>query len=158
MNIKLDNKVDLRAFCLEQAVNLALTERNTEQVIADAKAFEEYITNGQNIPEQNFSTEKLLYETLCKMVNSTSCSHQPYTPTKPTMDDKEKELYELFMKHRMNDVETPQGKFYICGYSKEFDCLIGGSIENKTDTSISSDDTILFPYTYYIYIPKDAVK
>lgn len=24
MNIKLDNKVDLRAFCLEQAVNLAL--------------------------------------------------------------------------------------------------------------------------------------
>ena len=64
MNIKLDNKVDLRAFCLEQAVNLALTERSTEQVIADAKAFEEYITNEQNIPEQNFSTEKLLYETL----------------------------------------------------------------------------------------------
>lgn len=158
MNIKLDNKVDLRAFCLEQAVNSTDIKTFADEVIRTAKVYEEYITNGQNIPEQNFSTEKLLYETLCKMVNSTSCSHQPYTPTKPTMEDKEKELYELFMKHRMNDIETPQGKFYICGYSEEFDCLIGGSFKCETDTKISTDDTILFPYTYYIYIPKDAVK
>lgn len=158
MNIKLDNKVDLRAFCLEQAVNLALTERNTEQVIADAKAFEEYITNGQNIPEQNFIREKLLYETLCTTLKTMNITQQPFSPAKATMDDKEKELYELFMKRRMNDIETPQGKFYICGYSEEFDCLIGGSFKCETDTKISIDDTIHFPFTYYTYIPKDAVK
>ena len=158
MNIKLDNKVDLRAFCLEQAVNLALTERNTEQVIADAKAFEEYILDGQNIPEQNFSTEKLLYETLCGTLKTMNSTQQTFPSAKATMDDKKKELYELYLKSRMNEIETPQGKFYICGYSKEFDCLIGGSFKNETDTKISTDDTILFPYTYYIYIPKDAVK
>lgn len=157
MNIKLDNKVDLRAFCLEQAVNLALTERNTEQVIADAKAFEKYILDGQNIPEQNFSTEKLLYETLCGTLKAMNNGPQKDLSTKATMDDKEKKLYELYLKNRMNEVEVPQGKFYICGYSKEFDCLIGGSFKDKTDTKISTDDTILFPYTYYVYIPKNCV-
>ena len=158
MNIKLDNKVDLRAFCLEQAVNSTDIKTFPEEVIRTAKVYEEYITNGQNIPEQNFSTDKLLYETLCETLKAMNSNQQTDLPAKATMNDKEKELYELFMKHRMNDIETPLGKFYICGYSKELDCLIGGSFKNETDTKISTDDTILFPYTYYVYIPKDAVK
>lgn len=158
MNIKLDNKVDLRAFCLEQAVNSMDIKTPADEVVRTAKVYEEYITNGQNIPEQNFNTEKLLYETLCGTLKTMNSTQQMFPPAKATMDDKEEELYELYLKSRMNEIETPQGEFYICGYSKEFDCLIGGSFKNETDTKISTDDTILFPYTYYVYILKDAVK
>ena len=158
MNIKLDNKVDLRAFCLEQAVNSTDIKTFPEEVIRTAKVYEEYILNGQNIPEQNFSTEKLIYETLCGTLKAMNSTKQTFPPTQATMDDKEKELHELFMKHRMDDVKTPQGIFYVCGYSKEFDCLIGGSFICGTDTKISTDDTIGFPFTYYTYISKDVVK
>ena len=156
MNIKLDNKVDLRAFCLEQAVNSTDIKTFAEDIVRTAKVYEEYITNGQNIPEQNFSTDKLLYETLCETLKAMNSNQQTDLPAKATMDDKEKELIELYKKHRNQRVETENGVFYVCGYSKEFDCLIGGSIENKTATFISSDDTIGIPHKYYTYIPKDT--
>ena len=156
MNIKLDNKVDLRAFCLEQAVNSMDIKTSADEVVRTAKVYEEYILNGQNIPEQNFSTEKLLYETLCGTLKAMNSTKQTFPSSQATMDDKEKELIELYKKHRNQRVETENGVFYVCGYSKEFDCLIGGSIENKTSTFISSDDTIDIPHMYYTYIPKDT--
>lgn len=68
MNIKIDNMVDLRAFCLELAVNGQ--EYPHKSFISMAKEYEEYILGGANLPDQPFNSDKLLYETMTEIIKN----------------------------------------------------------------------------------------
>lgn len=68
MNIKIDNMVDLRAFCLELAVKGQ--EYPHRSFISMAKEYEEYILGGVSLPEQPFNSDKLLYDTMADMIKN----------------------------------------------------------------------------------------
>lgn len=56
MNIKIDNMVDLRAFCLEQAVKIRCEYIKSDKLtslstIELAKAFEQYILGDSKLPD-----------------------------------------------------------------------------------------------------------
>lgn len=75
MNIKIDNMVDLRAFCLKQAVKLKceyikgdkLTSGTTFEL---ARSFEAYILGDTKLPDQPFISDKLLYDTMTNMIKN----------------------------------------------------------------------------------------
>lgn len=75
MNIKIDNMVDLRAFCLEQAVKIKceyikgdkLTSHTT---IGLATSFEAYILGDAKLLDQPFNSDKLLYDTMTDMIKN----------------------------------------------------------------------------------------
>lgn len=68
MNIKIDNMVDLRAFCLEQAVQGQ--EYPHRQSTSVAREYEDYILSGAKLPDQPFNSDKLLYDTMTKMIKN----------------------------------------------------------------------------------------
>lgn len=68
MNIKIDNMVDLRAFCLEQATKSK--EYAHRSRISVAKDYEDYILGGVTLPDQPFNTDKLLYDTMTDMIKN----------------------------------------------------------------------------------------
>lgn len=75
MNIKIDNMVDLRAFCLEQAIKIKgeyarANDRLTTSTISLAKDYEAYILGGVSLPNQPFNTDKLLYDTMLDMIKN----------------------------------------------------------------------------------------
>ena len=46
------NKVDIRAFAVEQVVKMKFVDEcNASKIVEEAKVLEEYITGGANIPE-----------------------------------------------------------------------------------------------------------
>lgn len=73
MNIKLDNMIDLRAFCLEQAIKIKSEYKragdnipwSTTQL---AEEYETYILGGVSLPDQPFNSDKLLYDTMTEMI------------------------------------------------------------------------------------------
>lgn len=75
MNIKIDNMVDLRAFCLEQAIKIKSEykragDRITKSPIQLAIDYEAYILGGVSLPNQPFNTDKLLYDTMTEMIKN----------------------------------------------------------------------------------------
>lgn len=68
MNIKIDNMVDLRAFCLEQAVKGK--EYPHRSFISTAREYEDYILGSANLPDQPFNSDKLLYDTMTEMIKN----------------------------------------------------------------------------------------
>lgn len=77
MNIKIDNMVDLRAFCLEQAIKIrseyekaGTGHKITKTPIQLAIDFEAYILGGVSLPSQPFNTDKLLYDTMKDMIKN----------------------------------------------------------------------------------------
>lgn len=157
-----DNVLQIRL----QIVGMLQNQANREDFINLCEKVENYVLNGVEVPMTPKDPTESALEAITKIFDKTRLDSDSgdlksiieNSAKKETEEDKkEKELIELFRKNRMNEVEVPQGKFYICGYSKEFDCLIGGSFKDKTDTKISTDDIIQFPYTYYVYIPKNCV-
>ena len=68
MNIKIDNMVDLRAFCLEMAVKGQ--EFPHRSFISIAKQYEDYILGDASLPNQPFNTDKLLYDTMTDMIKN----------------------------------------------------------------------------------------
>lgn len=75
MNIKIDNMVDLRAFCLGQSVKIRCEYINSGKLtslstIELAKAFEQYILGDAKLPNQAFNTDKLLYDTMTDMIKN----------------------------------------------------------------------------------------
>ena len=75
MNIKIDNMVDLRAFCLEQAIKIKseYKKAGTEMMkspIQLAIDYEAYILGGVSLPSQPFNTDKLLYDTMTEMIKN----------------------------------------------------------------------------------------
>lgn len=61
--MKIDNMVDLRAFCLEQAVKMKISSwengKITDDVINKAKAYEKYIVGNSKLPNQPVNTDNL---------------------------------------------------------------------------------------------------
>lgn len=75
MNIKIDNMLDLRAFCLEQAVKIKgeyvrANDRLTTSTVSLAKDYEAYILGNVSLPDQPFNTDKLLYDTMKDMIKN----------------------------------------------------------------------------------------
>lgn len=75
MNIKIDNMVDLHAFCLEQAIKIKsgykkAGDRITKSPIQLAIDYEAYILGGVSLPNQPFNTDKLLYDTMTDMIKN----------------------------------------------------------------------------------------
>lgn len=68
MNINIDNMIDLRAFCLEQAIKGQ--EYPYHSFISIAKQYEEYILGGISLPDQPFNSDKLLYDTMTDMIKN----------------------------------------------------------------------------------------
>lgn len=68
MNIKIDNMVDLRAFCLEMAINGH--EYPHKSFIDIAREYEEYILGGISLPDQPFNTDQLLYDTMTDIIKN----------------------------------------------------------------------------------------
>lgn len=67
MNIKIDNMIDLRAFCLEQAVKGQ--EYPPHGFISIAKQYEVYILGGVKRPDQPFNSSELL-DTMTDMIKA----------------------------------------------------------------------------------------
>jgi hypothetical protein len=75
MNIKIDNMIDLRAFCLEQAIKIKgehvrANDRLTTSTVSLAKDYEAYILGSANLTDQPFNSDKLLYDTMTEMIKN----------------------------------------------------------------------------------------
>lgn len=75
MNIKIDNMVDLRAFCLEQAIKIKSEYKRagngiTKTPIELAMDYEAYILGDASLPNQPFNTDKLLYDTMTDIIKN----------------------------------------------------------------------------------------
>lgn len=70
MNIKIDNMVDLRAFCLEQAVKMKSSNfgecKNTMEMVV---VFEKYILGNAKLPETPSSFDNVLREYMVSLVD-----------------------------------------------------------------------------------------
>lgn len=70
MNIKIDNMVDLRAFCLEQAVKMKSANfkecKNTMEMVI---VFEKYILGNAKLPETPSSFDNVLQEYMVSLVD-----------------------------------------------------------------------------------------
>lgn len=68
------------------------------------------------------------------------------------------ELKELCEKHIHEIIIVKNHKCFICGYSKEFDCIIAGTNDDcDDDVKIGENDVIIQPYKHYFYVGKDIV-
>ena len=69
------------------------------------------------------------------------------------------ELKELCEKHIHESCVIKNHKCFICGYSKEFDCLIAGTNDECDDSiKIGDTDVIIQPCDHYFYVGRDLIK
>ena len=66
--MKIDNMVDWRAFCVEQAVKMRISSWENGKIVDDviniARSYEKYIIGNSNLPNQPVDTDNLLREEL----------------------------------------------------------------------------------------------
>lgn len=75
MNIKIDNMVDLRAFCLEQAIKIKSEYKKAGNTLIKtpiqlATEYEKYILGSVDLPNQPFNSDKLLYDTITDILKN----------------------------------------------------------------------------------------
>lgn len=71
---------------------------------------------------------------------------------------KTEELKELCEKHIHEIIIVKNHKCFICGYSKDFDCLIAGTNDDcDSSDKIGENDVIIQPCKHYFYVGKDIV-
>lgn len=69
------------------------------------------------------------------------------------------ELKELCEKHIHESCVIKNHKCFICGYSKEFDCIIAGTNDDcDDDVKIGDTDVIIQPCDHYFYVGRDVIK
>ena len=69
MNIKIDNMVDLRAFCLEQAVKIKCSDMGAQNVLTMAGWYEEYVLGKAELPETPSSFDNVLQKYMLSLVD-----------------------------------------------------------------------------------------
>lgn len=74
MNIKIDNMIDLRAFCLEQAIKGK--EFPHQCFVRIAQEYEDYILGGATLPDQPFNSDKFLYDTMTEFIKNKGENYQ----------------------------------------------------------------------------------
>lgn len=68
------------------------------------------------------------------------------------------ELKELCEKHIHEIIFVKNHKCFICGYSKDFDCIIAGTNDDcDVCDKIGENDVIIQRYKHYFYVGKDIV-
>ena len=68
------------------------------------------------------------------------------------------ELQELCKKHTHKIIFVKNHNCFICGYSKDFDCLIAGTNDDcDISDKIGENDVIIQPYKHYFYVRKNIV-
>lgn len=75
-------------------------------------------------------------------------------PPKPQAD----ELKELCEKHIHEIISVNNHKCFVCGYSKDFDCIIAGTNDDCDNSDkIGENDVIIQRCRHYFYVGKDSV-
>ena len=68
------------------------------------------------------------------------------------------ELKELCEKHIHEIISVNNHKCFVCGYSKDFDCIIAGTNDDCDNSDkIGENDVIVQPYKHYFYVGKNIV-
>lgn len=68
------------------------------------------------------------------------------------------ELKELCEKHIHEIIIVKNQKCFICGYSKDFDCIIAGTNDDcDSSDKIGENDVIIQRCRHYFYVGKDSV-
>lgn len=68
MFIKIDNMIDLRAFCLEQAVKMIAAKVGTGYSVGDlAKAYVAFVLGDSKLPDNPIESSKLLNDTMMEI-------------------------------------------------------------------------------------------
>ena len=68
MLIKIDNMIDLRAFCLEQAVKMIAAKAGTVYSVGElARAYVDFVLGGSKLPDNPIESSKLLNDTMMEI-------------------------------------------------------------------------------------------
>lgn len=93
---KIENMIDLRSFCLEQAIKIKCEYKKvgcaiTKDLISLACEYEKYILGGVEIPKFPINVDRVIYETMLKMIDENKEANAAIEKIKETLANSEKE-------------------------------------------------------------------
>lgn len=93
---KIENMIDLRAFCLEQAVKIKCEYKKAGGVVSEtptalASEYEKYILGGSEISKVPVSMDMVIYETMLKIINENKETNDTLEKLKETLANSKKE-------------------------------------------------------------------
>lgn len=115
-----------------------------------------FVMNGISLPKVKKNPMEESMEMLSKLAVNSLGEYEKTKlfPPNPQTD----ELKELCEKHIREIVIVKCHKCFICGYSKDFDCIIAGTNEDcDICDKIGENDVIIQPYKHYFYVGKNIV-
>ena len=115
-----------------------------------------FVMNGIELPKVKKNPMDESMEMLSKLAINSLDEYEKAKlfPPKPQTD----ELKELCEKHIHEIIIVKCHKCFICGYSKDFDCIIAGTNDDcENSDKIGENDVIIQPYKHYFYVGKNIV-
>lgn len=118
-----------------------------------------FVMNGIELPK----VKKNPMEEATEMLSKTFVFSNPIQEAlkelgKDALPKAKDELKELCEKHIHEIIIVKNHKCFICGYSKEFDCIIAGTNDDcDDDVKVGENDVIIQPYKHYFYVGKHIV-
>lgn len=115
-----------------------------------------FVMNGIELPKVKKNPMEESMEMLSKLAVNSLDEYEKANlfPPKPQAD----ELKELCEKHIHEIIIVNNHKCFICGYSKDFDCIIAGTNDDCDNSDkIGENDVIIQPYKHYFYVGKNIV-
>lgn len=118
-----------------------------------------FVMNGIELPK----VKKNPMEEATEMLSKTFVFSNPIQEAlkeleKDALPKAKDELKELCEKHIHEIIIVKNHKCFICGYSKDFDCIIAGTNDDcDDDVKVGENDAIIQPYKHYFYVGKDIV-
>lgn len=115
-----------------------------------------FVMNGILLPKVKKNPMEESMEMLSKLAVNSLDEYEKAKlfPPKPQADG----LKELCEKNIHDIIVVKNHKCFICGYSKDFDCLIAGTNDDcDSSDKIGENDVIIQPCKHYFYVRKDIV-
>lgn len=115
-----------------------------------------FVMNGIELPKVKKNPMDESMEMLSKLAINSLDEYEKAKlfPPKPQAD----ELKELCEKHIHEVVSVNNHKCFVCGYSKDFDCIIAGTNDDCDNSDkIGENDVIIQRCRHYFYVSKDIV-
>ena len=93
MNIKIENMIDLRLRCVELALEFYKDNKScdTGNIKHCAKFFESYILCDSELPKSPMSMDRVIYETMLKMINDNKETNDAIEKIKETLANNKNE-------------------------------------------------------------------
>lgn len=152
----LNSELNIRLYIAEILKDKIEQENYTELC---EKAFR-FIMDGITLPK----VKKTPAEEAADMFNKTFLFANPIQEALKEIEKgdlpkaKADELKELCEKHIHEIIIVKCHKCFICGYSKDFDCIIAGTNDDCDNSDkIGENDVIIQPYKHYFYVGKNIV-